>query len=234
MLSVRDVDAGYGDTTILRGVDLRVDDGEIVALLGPNGAGKSTLLATISGLIHPSYGTIVFDEVEIGRFEPHELVRRGIAHVPQGRRLFAGLNVEQNLRLGAFRRSDRSGIERDLDRVVRLFPGLAGRLRQAAGSLSGGEQQMCAIGRALMARPRLLLVDELSLGLAPSVVETIWPALLEINREGTSILVVEQDVELALENSHRAYVLESGQIAVTGRSSDLLGDPRIASAYLGV
>jgi branched-chain amino acid transport system ATP-binding protein len=234
MLEVRDVDAGYGDTQVLWGIDLDVGDGEIVALLGPNGAGKSTLLAALSGLIHPFRGRITYDHVEIDRCNPDDLVSRGIAHVPQGRHLFAGLTVEQNLRLGAFLRSDRQGIARDLARVIELFPGLSDRLRQSAGSLSGGEQQMCAIGRALMARPRLLLIDELSLGLAPALVEALWPALLEVNRGGTSILLVEQDVQLALENTARAYVLETGRVVLTGPSSDLLGNPRIVSAYLGV
>lgn len=234
MLEVRGVDAGYGDVQVLWGIDLDVGDGEIVALLGPNGAGKSTLLATLSGLIHPRRGSIIYDHVEIDRRDPDDLVRRGIAHVPQGRRLFAGLTVEQNLRLGAFVRSDRQGVSRDLARVIELFPGLSDRLKQSAGSLSGGEQQMCAIGRALMARPRLLLIDELSLGLAPALVEALWPALLEVNRAGTSILLVEQDVQLALENTARAYVLETGRVVLSGRSSDLLGNPRIISAYLGV
>lgn len=234
MLDVKGVDAGYGDTQVLWGIDLEIGDGEIVALLGPNGAGKSTLLATLSGLIHPYRGSIVYDHVAIERRDPDDLVGRGIAHVPQGRRLFGGLTVEQNLRLGAFLRSDRTGIARDLARVIDLFPGLASRLKQAAGSLSGGEQQMCAIGRALMARPRLLLIDELSLGLAPTLVDALWPALLEVNRGGTSILLVEQDVQLALENTARGYVLETGRVVLAGPSAELLGNPRIVSAYLGV
>ncbi len=234
MLRVETLDVAYGDTQVLWDVSLEVGDGEVVALLGSNGAGKSTLLGTISGLLAPRRGRIIYDGDDISGMSPEKLVRRGISHVPQGRRLFAGLTVEQNLRLGAYLRDDGLAIAEDLDRVVTLFPVLRERFRQYAGSLSGGEQQMCAIGRALMARPRLLLIDELSLGLAPAVVDSLWPALREVNQSGTSILLVEQDVQLALENSSRGYVLETGRLVLAGPSTDLLNDARIVSAYLGV
>jgi branched-chain amino acid transport system ATP-binding protein len=234
MLRVEGVDVGYGDTQVLWEVSLDVGDGEVVALLGSNGAGKSTLLATISGLLKPWAGRIWYDGQEIGGRTPENLVGRGLVQVPQGRRLFPGLTVEQNLRLGAYRRRDARETAQDFARVVALFPVLHDRLHQSAGSLSGGEQQMCAIGRALMARPRLLLIDELSLGLAPAIVEGLWPALREVNAAGTSILLVEQDVQLALENSRRGYVLDTGRIVLSGPSADLLADPRIVSAYLGV
>jgi branched-chain amino acid transport system ATP-binding protein len=234
MLRVEGVDVGYGDTQVLWDVGLEVGDGEVVALLGSNGAGKSTLLATISGLLRPWAGRIWYAGQDIGGLPPEKLVGRGLVQVPQGRRLFPGLTVEQNLRLGAYRRRDARETAPDFARVVALFPVLRERLHQPAGSLSGGEQQMCAIGRALMARPRLLLIDELSLGLAPAVVEGLWPALREVNAAGTSILLVEQDVQLALENSRRGYVLDTGRIVLSGPSADLLADPRIVSAYLGV
>jgi branched-chain amino acid transport system ATP-binding protein len=234
MLRVEGVDVGYGDTQVLWDVGLEVGDGEVVALRGSNGAGKSTLLATISGLLRPWAGRIWYAGQDIGGLPPEKLVGRGLVQVPQGRRLFPGLTVEQNLRLGAYRRRDARETAPDFARVVALFPVLRERLHQPAGSLSGGEQQMCAIGRALMARPRLLLIDELSLGLAPAVVEGLWPALREVNAAGTSILLVEQDVQLALENSRRGYVLDTGRIVLSGPSADLLADPRIVSAYLGV
>ena len=234
MLRIENLDVGYGETQVLWSVDLEVADGEVVALLGSNGAGKSTLLAALSGLLRPKGGRIVYDGEDVGGRSPEELVRRGVSHVPQGRRLFAGLTVKQNLMLGAYARPDRRAIPSDLERVVALFPILKERLRQLAGSLSGGEQQMCAIGRALMARPKLLLIDELSLGLAPAVVDTLWPALREVNKSGTSILLVEQDVQLALENTSRGYVLETGRITLAGPSAELLKDSRIVSAYLGV
>ncbi len=234
MLQVSGVSTGYGDTQVLWDVTLAVPDGAMVGLIGANGAGKSTLLGTISGLLAPWQGQITLAGQPLGDLRPEQRVGRGIAHVPQGRRLFAGLTVEQNLRLGAYRRADRERIGRDLDRVGELFPVLRERFRQYAGSLSGGEQQMCAIGRALMARPKLLLIDELSLGLAPAVVDSLWPALREVNQGGTSILLVEQDVQLALENTSYGYVLETGRIVLAGPSSELLSDPRIVGAYLGV
>ena len=234
MLEVSGVSTGYGDTQVLWDVSLVVPDGAIVGLIGANGAGKSTLLGTISGLLAPWHGRMTLDGQSIGHLRPEQLVGRGLSHVPQGRRLFAGLTVEQNLRLGAYRRTDRQRIGRDLDRVAELFPVLRQRYRQNAGSLSGGEQQMCAIGRALMARPKLLLIDELSLGLAPAVVDSLWPALREVNADGTSILLVEQDVQLALENTSYGYVLETGRIVLAGPSAELLTDPRIVGAYLGV
>jgi len=234
VLRVESVDVSYGDTQVLWGVDLEVGDGEIVALLGANGAGKSTLLAAISGLLRPSNGRMLYQGQDVTDLSPEALVRRGLSHVPQGRRLFAGLTVGQNLRLGAHARRDRRAVAADLERVLQMFPALLERLNQQAGALSGGEQQMCAIGRALMSEPKLLLIDELSLGLAPIVVDHLWPALEAVNQQGASILLVEQDVQMALEHSSRGYVLETGRLVLSGPSSELLVDPRIVSAYLGV
>ncbi len=233
MLRVEGLAVGYGDIQVLWDVGLEVGDGELVALIGANGAGKSTLLASLSGLLPAWQGRVRLGGQDMTRLSPEEMVRRGVAHVPQGRRLFAGLTVEQNLRLGAYLRRDRPGIAADFERVVALVPRLRERLRQPAGSLSGGEQQMCALGRALMTGPRCLLIDELSLGLAPALVETLWPALGEVNRLGTSILLVEQDVRVALEHTARGYVLETGRVVLAGHSAALLEEPRIVSAYLG-
>lgn len=234
MLRVENLSVGYGDTQVLWDVNLEIEAGAIVALLGANGAGKSTLLGTLSGLLRPWSGRIVYDDHEINALPADARVARGLVQVPQGRRLFAGLTVKQNLMLGAYLRRDRSRTNHDFERVVSLFPRLKERLDQAAGSLSGGEQQMCAIGRALMSRPSLLLIDELSLGLAPAVVDALWPALHLVNRDGTSLLVVEQDVELALENAGRGYVLETGRVALSGPAAELRADPRIVQAYLGI
>jgi ABC-type branched-subunit amino acid transport system ATPase component len=230
MLEVSGLSAGYGRVEVLWDVDLEVGDGEIVALVGSNGAGKTTLLRAISGVVRPAGGEIRFDGEPTRRLRPEEVVKRGIAHVPEGRHLFQGLTVKENLLAGAFAARDGSGLER----VVELFPQLGERLSQVAGSLSGGEQQMCAIGRGLMSRPKLLMIDELSLGLGPKLVESILDRLESVAEEGTSLLVVEQDVDAALRIAGRGYVLENGRIATSGESAALLEDPRVREAYLGI
>ncbi|HEY8370312.1 MAG TPA: ABC transporter ATP-binding protein [Thermodesulfobacteriota bacterium] len=234
MLELRDVQAGYGPVTALRGVSLDVGRGEIVALLGANGAGKSTTLRVVSGLIHPSRGRIVFEGRDITRERPETIVRLGIAHVPEGRRIFPGLTVRENLRLGATIRSNRAEIAEDTARMFALFPDLD-RLKDALGwQLSGGQQQMLAIARGLMARPRLLLMDEPSLGLAPILVQSVFRTVAEINRTlGTTVLLVEQNASMALRIASRGYVLETGRIVLEGTARDLLENPEVREAYLG-
>ena len=236
LLSVQAIDAGYGDTQVLWDISLEVARGEVVALVGANGAGKSTLLATISGLLRPLRGTIVFAGRHIERMLAERIVSLGMAHVPQGRRLFAALSVEDNLKLGAYPRRTRSrrAIHEHLDRVYALLPILRERRRQLAGSLSGGEQQMCAIGRGLMSNPDLLLIDEMSLGLAPMVVDSLLAAIDTIHREqGLSVLLVEQDVQIALERADRGYVIENGRMVVQGPATELLRSAEVRAAYLG-
>ncbi len=233
LLQVRGLSAGYGSGPVLFGVDLDFLAGELVALIGANGAGKSTLLGVLSGLLKPLAGSVVFDGRDITGHRPEAVVKAGLVHVPQGRRLFGTMSVEKNLRLGAFLRRD-AGVAADLQRVVGYFPALADKLGRDAGTLSGGEQQMVAIGRGLMARPKLLMIDEPSLGLAPKVVERVVDVAREINRDGTSILLVEQDVLVALEAADRGYVMENGRMALSGKASDLEQDPAIRKAYLGV
>jgi len=233
MLKIAGLDAGYGEAQVLWNLALEVYVGEIVALVGANGAGKSTLLAVISGLLAPQRGSIEFDGSEISAWRADRIVAAGISHVPQGRRLFGGLTVVENLLMGAFTRSDGKTTD-DLARVFELFPHLRERADQRAGTLSGGEQQMCAIGRALMARPRLLLVDELSLGLAPIVVEQLIGVVATLRREGMTILLVEQDVQVALETADRGYVIENGRVAFGGASRDVLANPHVKTAYLGL
>jgi branched-chain amino acid transport system ATP-binding protein len=230
MLEVSGLEAGYGRVQVLWGIDLEVGDGEVVALVGSNGAGKTTLLRAISGMIAPSGGDVRLDGDSLVRRAPEDVVKAGIAHVPEGRRLFAGLTVRENLRVGAYAR----GGEADIERAVALFPRLGERLDQVAGSMSGGEQQMCAIARGLMADPKLIMIDELSLGLAPNLVEQILERLTSVTQAGTSVLLVEQDVDAALEAAARGYVLENGRIVALGDSAKLLDDPRIREAYLGV
>jgi branched-chain amino acid transport system ATP-binding protein len=232
VLRVDDLHVYYGEIHALRGVGLEVRDGEIVTILGNNGAGKTTTLKTISGLLVPRDGRIVFDDAPLVGIPPHEVVRRGVAHVPEGRRIFNRLSVLENLHMGAYTRGD-GGVARDLERVFVLFPRLKERIAQVAGTLSGGEQQMLAIGRALMARPRLLLLDEPSMGLAPVVVEQIFDTIDEINREGMTVLLVEQNAAMALSIAHRAYVLELGGIALTGSAAELAGNDQVRKAYLG-
>jgi branched-chain amino acid transport system ATP-binding protein len=235
LLSVENVTAGYGDVRVLWGIDLRVERGEIVALIGSNGAGKSTLLRTISGLIASTSGFVRFAHADITKLPPDEIVGAGIIHVPEGRRLFAGMNVRDNLLMGAYHRHDgTAAIRRDLDFVFGLFPRLRERRLQDAATLSGGEQQMCAIARGLMAAPRLLMIDELSLGLAPRLVEELSTALSKINETGLSILLVEQDVLTALDLSHHAFVMVSGRITLSGASKSLAHNAFIREAYLGV
>lgn len=237
MLRIRDLHVRYGAVEALRGISLFVEGGEVVTLIGANGAGKSTLLRTISGLLRPESGSLVFSldgrEMELARMAPHEVVRVGISHVPEGRLVFPNLKVMENLKLGAYLRRNKREIQDDLDQVFHLFPRLKERLQQDAGTLSGGEQQMLAIGRGLMSRPKLLLLDEPSLGIAPFLVRHIFDALRRINESGVTIVLVEQNARMALKFAARAYVLETGEIVLTGEAQRLLNDPRIKSAYLG-
>jgi branched-chain amino acid transport system ATP-binding protein len=234
LLEVRELCAGYGDVQVLWDVSLEVREGEVLALVGANGAGKTTLIRTLSQIVKPRSGSIVFAGRDLTRARPDDVVAAGILQVPQGRHLFTGLTVEENLLQGAYPRRDRAGVEEDLEWIFELLPTLQARRRQIAGRLSGGEQQMCAIGRALMGRPRLLLIDELSLGLAPRVVTQLLELVSRINQRATTVLLVEQDVQVALEHAHRGYVLETGRIVQSSSSAELLGDPRIQRAYLGL
>jgi branched-chain amino acid transport system ATP-binding protein len=234
LLELKGVDALYGRVRALRGVTINVDQGEVVALIGSNGAGKTTTLRTISGLMHPPSGSITFNGKDISRMAAHAIVGLGICQSPEGRRLFPRMQVIDNLRMGAFLRNDRDGIQKDMDRVFELFPRLKERTTQLAGTLSGGEQQMLAIGRALMSKPKLLMLDEPSLGLAPILVETIFQIVREINAQGIPILLVEQNATKALEVAHRAYVLETGSIVKSGSGKELLSSPDVQRAYLGI
>ncbi len=234
LLRVEDVNVAYGDVQVLWDVGLEIRSGEIVALVGSNGAGKSTLLSAISGLLRPLSGSISIEGREVAGASTQRIVDLGVAHVPEGRQLFPAITVRDHLLLGAFRRRDRDRIEEDVERVYRLFPRVRERARAIASTLSGGEQQMVAIGRALMARPRLLMIDELSLGLAPILIEGLMDVIAELNQEGMTILMVEQDVQAALERSTRAYVLETGHIVLSGSARDVLADERVRRAYLGV
>ena len=234
LLEIEGLSSGYGEVQVMWDVSLAVNEGEVVALLGANGAGKTTLLCTISRLLAPRAGAIRLAGRDLTRARADEVVAAGIVHVPQGRRLFAGLSVRDNLLQGAYLRRDRDGVAKDLDAVFALLPRLCERAGQPAGQLSGGEQQMCAIGRGLMGCPRLLLIDELSLGLAPVVVDQLLGLLAGIRKAGTTVLLVEQDVEVALTHADRGYVLETGRIVQSGRASDLLEDPHIRQAYLGL
>ena len=233
LLDVTDVHTFYGNIEALKGVSLSVDEGEIVTLIGSNGAGKSTTLRSISGLTPPREGSIKFDGTEIGEIPPQEVVGMGIALSPEGRHVFPRMTVEENLDLGAYLRKDRDGMDRDRERVYALFPRLKERQRQKAGTMSGGEQQMLAIGRALMANPKLLLLDEPSMGIAPILVERIYETIAEINRQGTTILLVEQNANYALDVSKRGYVLETGTIALEDESAKLRTNPEVQKAYLG-
>jgi len=234
LLELEGVDALYGRVRALRGITLTVDQGEVVALIGSNGAGKTTTLRTISGLMHPPSGSITFGGKDISRMPAHDIVGLGICQSPEGRRLFPRMQVIDNLRMGAFLRKDDAGIQKDMARVFELFPRLKERITQLAGTLSGGEQQMLAIGRALMSKPKLLMLDEPSLGLAPILVETIFQIVREINAQGIPILLVEQNATKALEVAHRGYVLETGSIVQTGTGKQLLSSPDVQRAYLGI
>ena len=233
MLKLNEIHTYYGNIRAIRGVSLYVEEGEMVCLIGANGAGKSTTLMTISGIHHPAQGSITFEGEDLTATSAEKRVELGISQVPEGRLIFPEMTVLENLELGAFLRKDTAVIREDLDRVFDLFPVLRERRTQQGGTLSGGEQQMLAIGRALMSHPRLLLLDEPSLGLAPILVEQIFDIIEEINKQGTTILLVEQNAYLALQITHRGYVMETGEIAIEGTSSDLLNDVRVREAYLG-
>jgi len=233
MLRLENVHTFYGSIEALKGISLDVREGEIVTLIGANGAGKSTTLRSINGLNQPRDGSIVFRGKDISRTPPHDVVAMGISQSPEGRRLFPHMSVLENLEMGAFQRKDRSGIREDLDRVYGLFPRMAERKHQRAGTLSGGEQQMCAIGRALMARPQLLMLDEPSMGLAPIFVEKIFEIIGEINEQGTTILLVEQNALMALDAAQRGYVLETGRVALADDAKSLRENEQVRKTYLG-
>jgi branched-chain amino acid transport system ATP-binding protein len=233
LLTVENVHTFYGTIEALKGISIEVREGEIVTLIGANGAGKSTTLRSINGLYQPREGSIVFRGKDITRTAPHNIVGMGISQSPEGRRLFPHMSVVENLEMGAFQRDDRSNIREDMDRVYGHFPRLAERKHQKAGTLSGGEQQMCAIGRALMARPKLLMLDEPSMGLAPIFVEKIFEIIGEINEQGTTILLVEQNALMALDAAQRGYVLETGRIALSGAAGDLRENEQVRKTYLG-
>lgn len=233
LLELQRVHVHYGLIQALKGISLTVERGEIVTLLGANGAGKTSTLRAISGLVRPSAGRILLEGTDLTHRKPHEIVELGVGHVPEGRRIFPRLSVEDNLRLGAFTVHDRTEIARRQEYVFTLFPRLAERRKQPGGTLSGGEQQMLAIGRALMMQPRILLLDEPSMGLAPVLVESIFEVIQRLNRDGTTILLVEQNARMALEIAHRGYVLETGEIVLAGSATELARDPRVQAAYLG-
>lgn len=233
MLEVKDLQVSYGAIKAVQGVSFKLDKGEIVALIGSNGAGKSTILRTISGLEKAKSGSIMFEGTELTRLKAHKIVEQGIAHVPEGRRVFAGLTVTENLKMGANLIRSKSQITEDLERVFDIFPRLKEREKQQAGTLSGGEQQMLALGRALMTNGKLLMLDEPSMGLAPIIVEEIFEVIKKINDMGTSILLIEQNAFLALNTASHAYVLETGKITMEGPSEQLLNDERVKAAYLG-
>jgi branched-chain amino acid transport system ATP-binding protein len=233
LLEVEGIETFYGSIQALKGISLEVYDGEIVTLIGANGAGKSTTLRSINGLNHPRRGRIAFRGTDITHVPPHDVVKMGIAQSPEGRKLFPRMSVTENLEMGAFQRKDKGEFKADMDRVFELFPRLAERRHQKAGTMSGGEQQMCAIGRALMARPKLLMLDEPSMGLAPIFVERIFETIVEVNKQGTSILLVEQNALMALEVASRGYVLETGHVALADEAKALAQNPEVRKTYLG-
>ena len=233
MLELKDVHTYYGNIHALKGISLNVEKGEIVTLIGANGAGKTTTLRTITGMNKPRQGTIILDGEDMLALKPHEVVYKGVALIPEGRGIFARLTIAENLDLGAYSRQDGS-VSEDLERVYKVFPRLKERNKQVAGTLSGGEQQMLAIGRALMAHPRLLLLDEPSMGLAPVLVETIFDTIVQINQEGTTVLLVEQNALMALSIAHRGYVLQTGRIVTSDTAENLKKDPGVQKAYLGI
>ncbi|WP_270527703.1 ABC transporter ATP-binding protein [Mitsuokella jalaludinii] len=233
MLKIDNIDVYYGAIHALKGISLEVNEGEIVTLIGANGAGKSTTLRTISGLLKPKAGSITFLGQNIAGVRAHEIVKKGISQVPEGRRVFAEMTVMENLDLGAFVRKDKAGIQQDLKHVFELFPRLEERKNQSAGTLSGGEQQMLAMGRALMSRPKLLLLDEPSMGLAPLLIKEIFNIIVDINKSGTTVLLVEQNANMALSIANRAYVLETGRITLSGKAQDLAASEDVRKAYLG-
>ncbi len=233
MLKIDNIDVYYGAIHALKGISLEVNEGEIVTLIGANGAGKSTTLRTISGLLKPKAGSITFLGQSIVGVRAHEIVKKGISQVPEGRRVFAEMTVMENLDLGTFVRKDKAGIQQDLKHVFELFPRLEERKNQSAGTLSGGEQQMLAMGRALMSRPKLLLLDEPSMGLAPLLIKEIFNIIVDINKSGTTVLLVEQNANMALSIANRAYVLETGRITLSGKAQDLAASEDVRKAYLG-
>ncbi|HEX5633399.1 MAG TPA: ABC transporter ATP-binding protein [Gemmatimonadales bacterium] len=233
MLEVKDLRVHYGAIEALRGVSLEVSQGQVVALIGANGAGKTTTLRAVSKMLKPSAGAVRFQGEDVTRLPSHALVARGMAHAPEGRGIFLNLTVRENLDLGAYLRTDRAGIAQDAERAFTLFPILAERRTQVAGTLSGGEQQMLAVARALMSKPKLMLLDEPSLGLAPQVVERIFSVLRDVNASGVALLLVEQNAHKALQLAHRAYVLETGNVVMTGTGKELLASPEVRKAYLG-
>jgi branched-chain amino acid transport system ATP-binding protein len=234
VLEVEAIHTYYGTIEALKGISLEVREGEIVTLIGANGAGKSTTLRSINGLNHPRNGTIRFMGEDITHAAPHKVVKRGISQSPEGRKLFSRMSVEENLEMGAFQRSGHAEIAADKEHVFELFPRLKERLHQKAGTLSGGEQQMCAIGRAMMARPKLLMLDEPSMGLAPIFVDRIFETIVEINKEGTPVLLVEQNALMALDVANRGYVLETGKVALEGTAKELAANEDVKKAYLGI
>jgi len=234
MLEVENVHVYYGNIHALRGVSLTVEEGEIVTLIGANGAGKSTTLFTISGLLRPREGTIRLEGDDLSIYPAHEVVAKGVCQVPEGRRIFTRLTVQENLEMGAFTRTDRAGIKQDMERAFTLFPRLRERRNQVGGTLSGGEQQMLATARALMSRPRLLLLDEPSMGLAPILVEAIFDTVRDINSQGTTILLVEQNAHIALQIAHRGYVLETGEVALSDTAENLRQNEMVQKVYLGI
>jgi branched-chain amino acid transport system ATP-binding protein len=234
LLEVNDIHTYYGTIHALKGLSIHVEKGEIVSLIGANGAGKSTTLNTICGLLHPRNGTIYLEGEPIQELPPHQIVMRGVSQAPEGRRVFGRLSVVENLEMGAYARTDKNGVQRDIERVFTLFPRLKERARQVAGTLSGGEQQMLAIGRALMASPRLLLLDEPSMGLAPILVEAIFDTIRQINIQGTTILLVEQNALMALSVAQRGYVLETGEIVLQDSAAALQENEMVRKAYLGI
>ncbi|MFZ7942863.1 MULTISPECIES: ABC transporter ATP-binding protein [Bacillaceae] len=233
MLKVNDINVFYGSIQALKGISLEVKEGEIVTLIGANGAGKSTLLKTLSGLLKPKSGTIDYLGEPISAKAPQSIVKAGISHVPEGRRVFSNMSVEENLELGAYTRKDSSGIRKDMEKVYELFPRLLERRKQLSGTLSGGEQQMLAMGRAIMAKPKLLLLDEPSMGLAPLMVKQIFSIIEQINKDGTTVLLVEQNANMALSIANRAYVIETGRIEISGTAAELQASEDIKKAYLG-
>jgi branched-chain amino acid transport system ATP-binding protein len=234
MLTLKNVNTYYGNIHALKGIDLHIEKGEIVTLIGGNGAGKTTTLRTISGLLKPREGTITYENQDLLKFPAHDIVYKGVSMVPEGRGVFARMSVTENLEMGAYSRNDKAEISNNIERVFSLFPRLKERRNQLAGTLSGGEQQMLATGRALMANPRLLLMDEPSMGLAPVLVELIFDTIQQINKEGVTILLVEQNALMALSIAHRGYVLQTGEIILTDTAENLKNDPNVQKAYLGM
>jgi branched-chain amino acid transport system ATP-binding protein len=234
LLEVNDLNVYYGAIHALQGISFNINEGEIVSLIGANGAGKSTTLRTVSGLLRPRRGNVSFKDVDITTMPAEQIVRLGVSHVPEGRKIFAPLTVRENLEMGAYTRTDADEIKKSMERVFASFPRLKERINQLGGTLSGGEQQMLATGRGLMSRPSLLLLDEPSMGLSPILVEEIFNIIKEINSQGTSILLVEQNAAMALSISHRAYVLETGHVALQGSAQEILNNPQVKSVYLGI